>query len=51
MISADLDVLTLTAANLKTLLEDGTVSTVDLVDLYLAQSEKHNHQPYARKIA
>lgn len=28
---------------MKTLLEDGAVSTVDLVDLYLAQIEKHNH--------
>lgn len=37
------DVLTLTAANLKTLLEDGAVSTVHLVELYLAQIEQHSH--------
>ena len=43
MTSADLDVLTLTAANLKTLLENGSVSTAHLVDLYLGQIEKHNH--------
>lgn len=43
MTPANLDLLTLTAADLKTLLEDGAVSSVDLFELYLAQIDKHNH--------
>jgi hypothetical protein len=38
------DVLTVTAADLKGLLDNGAVSSVELVDLYLAQIEKHNRQ-------
>ena len=40
----DLDVLTVTATELRKLLEENKVSTVDLVQLYLAQIERHNHK-------
>ena len=40
----NLDPLTVTAAQLQKLLAESKVSTVDLVELYLAQIEKHNHR-------
>ena len=39
-----LDLLTLTASKAKALLEDGETTSVELVEIYLAQIEKHNHQ-------
>ncbi|KAL6719943.1 hypothetical protein ACLMJK_001864 [Lecanora helva] len=39
----ELDLLTTTASDLKELLAEKRVSSVDLVELYLAQIEKHNH--------
>ena len=37
------DVLTTTATELHLLLESGTISSVDIVELYLSQIERHNH--------
>ncbi|KAH6999086.1 amidase signature domain-containing protein [Ilyonectria sp. MPI-CAGE-AT-0026] len=37
------DLLTLTAAELQSLLTDGATTSAKIVDLYLAQIEKHNH--------
>ena len=37
------DVLTATASQLQTLLEAGTISSVDILNSYLDQIEKHNH--------
>jgi amidase len=42
--SVAVDVLTATAFHLRGLLESGTVTSVELVDIYLAQIEKHNRQ-------
>ena len=39
-----IDVLTATAAELQSLLEDGKISSLDLVEIYLDQIEKHNHR-------
>lgn len=41
---ANLDVLTATASELRKLLQNGEVSSVQLVDLYLSQIERHNHR-------
>ncbi|KAK3389254.1 amidase signature domain-containing protein [Podospora didyma] len=38
-----LDLLTLTAVELQRLLTDGSVTSEEVVELYLAQIEKHNH--------
>jgi hypothetical protein len=38
------DVLTATCTELQKLLIEGEIKSTDLVDLYLAQIEKHNHQ-------
>jgi hypothetical protein len=38
------DVLTATCSELQKLLTEGEIKSTDLVDLYLAQIEKHNHQ-------
>jgi len=38
----DIDVLNLTLGELSTLLQNGNVTSVDLVQAYLAQIEKHN---------
>lgn len=40
----NLDVLIATANGLRRLLQDGKVSSAQLVDLYLSQIERHNHQ-------
>lgn len=37
------DLLTLTAAELQSLLTDGATTSAKIVDLYLAHIEKHNH--------
>jgi amidase len=42
-----LDLLTATAADLRKLLEAGEITSVDLVNLYLNQITKHNHQGLA----
>jgi amidase len=44
MSKPEIDVVSLTASNARALLEEGTITSVDLVKLYLAQIAKHNHQ-------
>lgn len=42
--TATVDSLTATAHELQELLNTGSVTSVDLVDLYLSQIKKHNHE-------
>jgi hypothetical protein len=42
--SLNLYPLALNAGDLRSLLNNGTVSTVDLAELYLSQIKKYNHQ-------
>lgn len=42
--SAKVDVLKATVSDLRSLLESGTVTSLDLVDIYLAQIEKHDRK-------
>lgn len=42
-----LDVLTIDAQGLQKLLENGEVTSLDLIDLYLAQIEKHDGRLHA----
>lgn len=41
---ASLDLLTVTSTELRQLLSDGSVTSVDLVDAYLNQIQRQNHQ-------
>jgi amidase len=41
--SLPFDPLVATASDVQKLLEDGTVTSEDLVNIYLAQVQKHNH--------
>lgn len=41
---AKVDVLRATASDIRSLLEAGTVTSLDLVDIYLAQIEKHDRK-------
>ena len=41
--SAPFDPLIATVSDLQHLLDDGVVTSTDLVNIYLAQIEKHNH--------
>lgn len=43
-VAASLDVLTVTSTELQQLLSDGAIQSVDLVDIYLNQIERENHQ-------
>ncbi|KAI3401004.1 hypothetical protein diail_709 [Diaporthe ilicicola] len=42
--STSLDLLTVTSTELQQLLSNGAITSVDLVDLYLDQIERENHQ-------
>lgn len=42
--SVKVDVLRATASDLRSLLESGNVTSLDLVDIYLAQIEKHDRK-------
>ena len=42
-VPAKFDVLTVNATELHILLESGTISSVDIVELYLSQIERHNY--------